>query len=258
MVIKRVIFLVCFVSYFFYPASGFAYNLTSDVQKFSAKADIFLNLVFCPVNYKDTFDFIKDRETLIRRLQITRPFDEDNNFKFWYVKLSHNKEEIKLFKPTSVFPPLEVSKDFLSGISRRIKGAYKLIIIDADSSISCAELSAPGRNSLIIIGRKSYKDADGFSKGFLHEFGHSLGLRDECVNCEKLCSSGPPNCAATRKEAENWWGDFTNERVGYIQGCAGNMEYFRPTIASLMNDPEKAGDFGPVNERYLRKVMKCK
>ncbi|MDP3732853.1 MAG: hypothetical protein Q8R31_07540 [Candidatus Omnitrophota bacterium] len=29
----------------------------------------------------------------------------------------------------------------------------------------------------------------------------------------------------------------------------------RPTIASLMNDADKAEDFGPVNERFLRKEL---
>jgi len=43
--------------------------------------------------------------------------------------------------------------------------------------------------------------------------------------------------------------------VGYINGCCGNKDYIRPTIASFMNDPDQANDFGPVNERYLRKVL---
>ena len=34
-----------------------------------------------------------------------------------------------------------------------------------------------------------------------------------------------------------------------------NKKYIRPTIASLMNDADKAEDFGPVNERYLRQVL---
>ncbi|MDD4980625.1 MAG: hypothetical protein PHC54_05090 [Candidatus Omnitrophica bacterium] len=44
-------------------------------------------------------------------------------------------------------------------------------------------------------------------------------------------------------------------RVNYIHGCCGNKNYIRPVIASLMNNPDKAEDFGPVNERFLRKEL---
>jgi len=43
--------------------------------------------------------------------------------------------------------------------------------------------------------------------------------------------------------------------VRYVRGCCGNRNYIRPTTASLMNDPDKAGDFGPVNERYIRTAL---
>jgi len=46
-----------------------------------------------------------------------------------------------------------------------------------------------------------------------------------------------------------------NDRVGYIFGCCGNKDYIRPTIASLMNDFRKAEDFGPVNQRHLRREL---
>ena len=255
MAIKRAMGLLVFAWCFFYLAkSCFAYDIQPyDAQQATDKPGEALSLVFCSLNYKHAADFAKDREMLIQRLKITPPFNENNKFKFWYINLSQ-KEEGEVFKPTSVFPPFKVRQDLLADISAKLKGAYKLVIIDAQGSIACAELSEIRKTSLVILGRKALNNDHSFAKGFLHEFGHSLGLRDECVNCQQLSSSGYPNCAASQEEAEAWWGDLVGKelRVNYIGGCCGNKNYIRPTIASLMNDPNKAEDFGPVNERYLQ------
>ncbi len=248
-------FFILFFSIILIRSNSFAYEIISYLKD-SYKVGKYLNLVFCPLNYQDKADFAKDSETLIQRLKITRPFDEYNNFKFWYINLSR-KEECQVFKPTLDFPPLKVRNDFLTDISAKLKGVYKLIIIDAQGSTSCAELSEVWKDSLIIIGRSAYDNDNSFAKGFLHELGHSFGLRDECVNCQQRSSSGYPNCASNKEEAIKWWGDLVveNDRVGYISGCCGNKDYIRPTIASLMNDFHKADDFGLVNERYLREVL---
>lgn len=241
----------CFVSV------CFAYDIEPYAKQAPYKSEGALNLVFCSLNYQDKGDFTKDIEILIQRLKKTRPFDEYNSFKFWYINNFSKKEEDNIFKPTSAFPPLRVRKDLLADISVKLKCEYKLIIIDAQGSVSCAELSEAQRTSLIILGRRRYDNDNSFAKGFLHELGHSLGLRDECVHCQQLSSAGYPNCAATKTEAQNWWGDLVgkDERVNYISGCCGNKNYIRPTVASLMNDPDKAEDFGPVNERYLREML---
>ena len=243
----------CFWSFAF---NSFAYNIEPYAKQVPYKSESALNLVFCSLNYQAQGDFTKDIGIIIQKLKKTRPFDEFTNFKFWYINFS-KQEENNLFKPTSAFPPLKVRKDLLADIQAQLKCEYKLIIIDARGSVCCAELSSIDKMSLIIIGKARYKDSSGFAKGFLHELGHSLGLRDECVHCQQLSSAGYPNCAATKEEAVKWWGDLAgkDERVNYISGCSGNKDYLRPTIASLMNDPDKAEDFGPVNERYLRKVL---
>lgn len=244
---------LCFFCLF---ESCFAYDIKPYAQQVSGKLRRSLNLVFCSLNYKHAADFAKDREALIQRLKNTKPFDQYNNFKFWYISLSQ-KEESKVFKPTSVFPPLKVRKDFLADISAKLKGVYKLVIIDAQGSVSCAELSSIDKLSLIILGKARYTQSGSFAKGFLHELGHSLGLRDECVDCNQLSPAGEPNCATNKEEAQKWWGDLVGKspEVNYIHGCCGNKNYIRPTIASLMNNPDKAEDFGPVNERYLRKEL---
>ncbi len=245
------ILLFCF-------ASGFSYEIEPLGKKPLPKEKSAFNLVFCPLNYPDKEAFQKDPRSLIVRFKETKPFDEFNaSFAFWQVDLT-GAEAAQVFKLTQDFPPLKVRNDFLAGISDKLKGVYKLVIIDAKGFVSCAELSEAGKDSLIIIGRKSYIDDNDFAKGFLHELGHSFGLRDECVNCRQRSSSGYPNCASSAEEAQKWWGDLVVEggRVGYISGCCGNEGYIRPTIASLMNDFRRADDFGPVNERYLREALK--
>jgi hypothetical protein len=242
----------------FYSVSGFSYEIKPSNKKPLPKEKSALNLVFCPLNYSDKEAFQKDTQSLITRLKKTSPFDEFNaSFSLWQVDLT-DAEVAQVFKSTQDFPPLKVRNDFLAYISSGLElREYKLVIIDAKGNISCAELSSIDKTSLIILGKARYKDNNSFAKVFLHELGHSLGLRDECVDCAQLSPSGYPNCANNRKEAEDWWGDLigNDTRVNYISGCCGNKNYIRPTIASLMNDPDKAEDFGPVNERYLKKLL---
>lgn len=193
---------------------------------------------------------------LIQRLKKVSPFKEfSDRIGFYYIDLK--KEGKLIFKESPNFPPLGVRRDFLDSIRSYLKSEYKLIIIDALGSVSCAEVSSTDKLSLIILGKAGFKDESSFAKGFLHELGHSLGLRDECVDCSQPSSAGDPNCAANKEEAQKWWGDLAGKlpEVNYLRGCCGNKNYIRPTIASLMNDPDKANDFGPVNERYLREAL---
>lgn len=240
-----------------FTCSCFAYDIEPYSKQASEQSERLFNLVFCPLNYRNKEDLSRDMNVLIQRLNKTRPFDEfAGRIRFSYIALSREEENM-IFKRTQGFPPLKVRQDFLDSILTYLKSNYKLIILDASGGVSCAELSSIDKMSLVILGRRRYKNKSSFAKGFLHELGHSLGLRDECVDCGELCPPGPPNCATTEEEAKNWWGDLVGNasRVHYIRGCCGNTDYIRPTIASLMNDPDKAGDFGPVNERYLRKIL---
>ena len=217
-----------------------------------------LKLVFLPINYSSKADLARDLGEIAARLKKILPFSEfTDKINFYQVGISLEEEKL-LVKETQDFPPLVIHRDLLRNIEDSLKSLYKLVIIDAKGGVSCAELSEISKVSLIILGRSRYGSVDSFTKGLLHELGHSLGLRDEGLNSEAaLCLPGPPNCAATKEEATNWWGDLVGRvsRVHYIHGCCGNKNYIRPTIASLMNDPDKAEDFGPVNERYLRQVL---
>ncbi len=246
----------CFFIVFllFFPQSAPAYTI---VHHKDAPDKAILRIIFCPLHYRDGRDFLKDIGIITKKLFRLKPFSEfEGEIALSYLELS-SEEEKSVFKPVSAFPPLLARQDFIDSLSRKIEGPYKLVIIDAKGGTTCAELSRTDKISLLIVGRSRYNNTNSFAKGFLHELGHSLGLRDEFIDSAHNPEPGYPNCALTKKEAREWWGDLVgrDSRVNYISGCCGNRNYIRPTIASLMNDADKAEDFGPVNERYLRKVL---
>ncbi len=183
------------------------------------------------------------------------PFNEFyDKISVYYISLTR-EEERTYFRESQGLPPVKVRRDFLDTLSAKIT-PYKLVIIDYTGSVSCAELSKIDKVSLIILGRHRYLSLMELSRGFLHELGHSLGLRDECVECAKG-PPGYPNCAPDMDKAKEWWGDMVGKVKGvrFIQGCCGDWNCIRPTPSSLMNDARWAGDFGPVNERYLRREL---
>jgi len=252
---KTLVLFLCGLGFFFNCS---AYELKSSSAPPGSPATKNLNIVFCPFHYSDQRLFLNDIAALTKRLSQVKPFDEFTaHIRFYQIGLSP-EEENEFFKITSKYPYFDLRQDFLNSLEARIKSGYKLVILDASGAVAAAELSVPGKFSLIILGRDKYKTQPGFANGFLHELGHSLGLRDEWFSGDAaFCPPGPPNCAVSREEAQRWWGDLVvpGGRTGYISGCCGNMKYFRPTIASLMNKPERAEDFGPVNERYLRRAL---
>lgn len=217
-----------------------------------------INLVFVPLHYQTRKDFIKDREILTWRLQKTVPFNEFlETVKLWDLDITESQAR-KIFISIGAFPPVQVDPGFLKKMYGRIGANYKLILLDKTGTIVCSELSSPEATSVIFVGRERFKDESFFPSGFLHELGHSLGLRDESPkNYAQSCAPGYPNCAATKQEAERWWGDKVGKdpQVGFFPGCCGRADYFRPTGVSLMYDIRHSSNFGPVNEGYLRKAL---
>jgi hypothetical protein len=245
---------IVFFCFLLVPALAFSLEISSYQKSEEAR----LNLVFCPRNYQNDSDFAGDLEKIKEKLKKIFPFSKCNDKISLYKVNITREEENKFFKDTQDFPPLDIRQDLLGNIGNSLKKSpYKLVIIDAKGEVSCAELSELSKVSLVILGRFRYKTAESFTKGFLHELGHSLGLRDECTDCSRPGEPGFPNCAATKEDALKYWGDLAAKGVGanFFAGCCGNRKYIRGTIASLMNDAEKAGSFGPVNERYLRDVL---
>ena len=218
-----------------------------------------LNLVFVPLNYPDRKDFLKDREKLAQRLQKAVPFNEFQDVvKLWDLTMNERQSR-KFFIPREGLPPVRVDAGFLKQLFKKIGANYKLILVDNTGTADCSELSSPGATSILIVGRRHFNQEPFFKSAFLHELGHSLGLRDESPKSyAQSCAPGYPNCAASKEEAAKWWGGLLGKgtTVRFFQGCCGRADHFRPTEASLMNDVYYASNFGPVNEAYLRKALK--
>jgi hypothetical protein len=232
------------------PACCFSY----EIDPYPGSKESLLNLVLCPVNYQQKEMFAGDSAAIIAGLSKTVPFNEfPGRIAFFSLDLSP-EEQKRFFEAVQGMPPLKIRQDLLDTIGNSFKGAYKLVVIDAQGGWSCAELSQAGKTSVLIIGRMRYTEEKSFTKGFLHELGHSLGLRDECPDCSRLSEPGFPNCAVTKADALKYWGDLAGKGngVNFVAGCCGNRSYIRPTLGSFMNNADKAGDYGAVNERYLR------
>lgn len=93
--------------------------------------------------------------------------------------------------------------------------------------------------------------------GFLHEWGHAFGgLKDEYYRDGGRNAAGKPNCADTRSQAEDWWGEMAEQYadVGYYQGCAYTADNWRPHKKSIMGNGG-LHSYGRVNEKRLEHVL---
>lgn len=244
--------LVLLVYILILPVNVFCFQLKNPEKSRFLKS---VNLILVGINQPSQQIFLQDAAEIKQKLEVIKPFDEFKDLvNVSYLTLENNEENVS-FKRNNGIPPIAVRVDLLNNLTRQV-GKYKLIIIDYQGSSSCAELSVIDKTSLVIVGRAKYVKTEDFLKGFLHELGHSIGLRDECINCPQV-EPGFPNCAPTKELAKEWWGGLMsqNNNVDFIIGCCGSKNNFRPSIASLMNDTNKAATYGFVNEDYLRKEL---
>jgi hypothetical protein len=242
----------------YFPRVCFSYTIDAWQFNSSPRDKPQLNLVFVPLYYPESEIFLKDINGLVKKISAVVPFNEFvDSIAFWKINLSAQEQDL-LFKETEAEPYIAVDKNFTENIPQYLGQACKLIIIDYRHSYSRAQFSAFNETSIVLLGRRRYREESDFRKGFLHELGHSLGLQNECIRCQES-DPGPPNCAPSKQVAQQWWGDLIETKtpkVRYVNGCCGKKEYIRPTIASLMNDTSRASTYGPVNERYLRQKAK--
>lgn len=161
---------------------------------------------------------------------------------------------------------------------------FKLVVLSPEEFVPVAKV-ARGKNSAIYIPTTNRTEqSDGFNKWlgqiFMHELGHSLGLRDEYarerpeehildIEAYDKESSNPgfrpakPNCAPDQQTAKAWWKDYlTSEAtssglLGIFPGCAGRNDYFYPVKGTLMTVNAAQESYGIVSEEYLRASLDC-
>ena len=255
---RRKLFL-CFLFFLLFIPLAFPWQIEpfqKELPSGDQKNQITLNIVFLPLNYQRKDNFKKDTSLIISRLKITSPFNQFRGFRFYLLNIT-SKEKGILFKKCKKFPYLEVRNDLIRDIRNKLNGTYKLAILDKGGNTSAAEISKANEISLIILGRNSYGKKNRLSKAFLHEFGHSLGLREENPSSSQPIIAGPPNCAPDKETAVKWWGNIakTREGVDYFKMQSGEKVFIKPTRRSIMNNPFISCGYGPVNERYLRREL---
>lgn len=103
----------------------------------------------------------------------------------------------------------------------------------------------------------SCQDEEDQGKLILHESGHSFGrLADEYTEPSKGSHPWGPNCAASKNEAMQKWGDLAGQGdIGYFQGCSYTDNNIRPNQNSLMRSHYSATSYGLVNERAILKIL---
>jgi hypothetical protein len=170
---------------------------------------------------------------------------------------------------------LVCNKDLVSDIDKLNLGHIKLVVLSPLDFVPSAT-TARGKNSTLYLpaykGVLTDDELNIFlSRFFLHELGHSFGLRDEYAfersarNAEAVSDNiayraAPPNCAPDMVEAKKWWGAYVDANVPdvtYNTGCAGNVSYYYPQKGRLMSGNPQDADYGPVAEDYLRGVLDC-
>ena len=251
-------FFLALISLFFTPPLS-AWQIIPYQQEdslFIQESQVALNLVFVPLNYEQRDEFKDDVSSISDKLRQTPPFDEFKGLKVYFLRILPDEEAV-LFKRGEEYPYLKIRNDLIEQLEVRLDAPYKLVILDKQGSVTAAELSKINKFSMIILGKRSNNTKAKFAKAFLHEIGHSLGLREENPRSSHQIIPGPPNCAPDKQTALNWWGDMVGkiQGVGYISLRSGENIFIKPTSQSLMNNPRKSNTYGPVNERYLREEL---
>lgn len=158
---------------------------------------------------------------------------------------------------------------------------FKLAVISPLNFVPNAKV-ARGKNSAFYLstyqGALTQTELDQFvTTYFMHELGHSLGLRDEYIRDRPEKAIGDsqaaaalssniafqpaqPNCAPDEATAKKWWGGYIDAKVadvGYFKGCAGRADYVFPQQSTLMSDDPTMESYGRVSEDYMRGVLAC-
>lgn len=176
---------------------------------------------------------------------------------------------------------LQCNSSLLSQINKLGMGHFKLVVLSPLNFVPNATV-ARGKNSALYLptyqGVLTPTELDTFlSRFFLHELGHSFGLRDEYAFQRKAsgvidsaAANGPssslayqpaqPNCAPDQATAKKWWGAYIDAHVpgvGLQAGCAGKPSYYYPQTGTLMSDNPQVATYGIVSEDYIRGTLDC-
>lgn len=169
---------------------------------------------------------------------------------------------------------LRCDKSLIDDINELGIKHFKLVVLSPKDFVPNAR-QARGKNSTIYLpsfkGALTDEEVNVFlTRFFLHELGHSLGLRDE-YKFERNDNASPeqiseniayqpaqPNCAPDKATAQQWWKEYESTGlITYENGCAGMERYVYPQKTTLMSVEPEPETFGVVSEDYLRGILTC-
>lgn len=169
---------------------------------------------------------------------------------------------------------LRCDKSLIEDINKLNIKHFKLVVLSPKDFVPNAR-QARGKNSTIYLpafkGVLTDDELNVFlARFFLHELGHSLGLRDEYkfdrndnVSPERVSDNiayqaAQPNCAPDKETAQKWWKEYeTAGLITYENGCAGMERYVYPQKTTLMSVEPEPEAYGVVSEDYLRGTLAC-
>lgn len=170
---------------------------------------------------------------------------------------------------------LVCDKGLINEINKLNIEHFKLVILSPKDFVPNAKVTR-GKNSALYLpahqGVLTEEELNVFlTRFFLHEIGHTFGLRDEyafersgsqnyeAVSDNVAYQAARPNCAPDRKTAETWWGSYAKaiDKVDYQAGCAGNKTFYYPQSDTVMSANPQDADYGKVSEDYLRGALDC-
>lgn len=227
-----------------------------------------LNLIFFADQYSSWDEFENDVNSLMSELKKIEPWVSYSLFNVYkinpkdaqglcYIKI---KDERK--------PVLRCKEEINNYLNNLPLERFKLVVLSRQDFQSWANLVRL-ENSGVFLSvpalLSNNLEKKTFGLLFAHLLGHSFGLKDEEIFVLANAGGAPhtpdgPNCAPDAATAEKWWGDLAKKfsKIGYFKGCCGNENYIKPTQSSIMNlntGFEIVYEYGPVSERYLRKVL---
>lgn len=235
------------------------------------------NIIFFYDGYDNQKDALLDIKVLEEALDLVEPFaslKEIIAFKIF------TTEGQKCHVERGAKKILKCDKELVDSFNRLGIDHFKLVILSPLEFVPAATV-VRGKNSAIYLptfqGALTRAELNQFlGRFFVHELGHSLGLRDEYTrdrpqeaivdpeaaaapSSNRAYQPAKPNCAPDEATARNWWGEYLGvvEGVDIIPGCAGRDSYFYPQKGTLMSDNPEMESFGQVSEDYLRGVLSC-
>lgn len=242
-----------------------------ELSEEAKKSGKHLTILFYYDGYEDETKALRQIGLMQGALKNTQPFASSDVITTRVITSANDRCKVQR-KAQNI---LVCDKGLIEEINKLNIEHFKLVILSPLEFVPNARVTR-GKNSAMYLpahqGVLTVEELHVFlARFFLHELGHSMGLRDEYaferstdqnaeVHSDNIAyQTAPPNCAPDLETAKKWWGAYESDsdKIGYEQGCAGNKKFYFPQKDTLMSDNPQDANFGKVSEDYLRGALDC-